>query len=105
MTLTLLTLASDPPAPAPTSPGDAGVGAAISHGDVPVAVPLITSSCADWPGASVVVVGAAAFGGLVAGELVFDELEQPGDERHRGKTGNCSGGIDSGPLHRNPLEA
>src|SRR6185437_7290838 len=37
----LLTLAL-PPAPAPTSPGDAGVGAASSQGDLPVALPGIT---------------------------------------------------------------
>src|SRR5437879_3400287 len=35
-------LAAEPPAPAPTCPGDAGVGAASSHGDLPVALPGMT---------------------------------------------------------------
>ena len=54
------------------------MGAASSHGDVPVAVPVSTWSCADWPGASVVVVvGAGAAGFVAAGALVLAELEHP----------------------------
>ena len=33
---------TEPPAPVPTSPGDAGVGNAFSHGDFPVALPGTT---------------------------------------------------------------
>src|SRR5262245_43500430 len=68
-----------PPPPVPSSPGDAGVGAAFSHGESPVAVPAIT-----WPSpeamgwtSGICVVGVGR-GVLVDGAADFAvELEQP----------------------------
>jgi hypothetical protein len=62
-------LALEPPPPAPTSPGDAGVGAAFSQGDLPVAVPGIT-----WAPPSLAVTGTAAFA-VVVGTGFLLELD------------------------------
>src|SRR6516165_3012725 len=70
--VSVLFVAVEPPAPAPTSPGDAGVGAAFSHGDLPVAVPGIT-----WAPPSLTVTGTAVLAVVVVtGFLVLPDADE-----------------------------
>ncbi len=95
-TSVLLAFALDPPAPAPTSPGDAGVGAAFSHGDLPVAVP--ESTCTPLPFTTTcvepLVVVVLAAGLLVAVGLVARARAPRDDERDEHQ--QCSAEPDRG---------